>query len=92
MGVRGFPAYGGKRAFSHASLRAFSTAGRRATSNVAGVTLEEAIAYAEKVIDKECADQGVPVAFTDPALRNKMVRILRAGRRRHNALRAEVTP
>jgi hypothetical protein len=55
-----------------------------------GVTWEEAMTYAAGVIDKECADHGVPVEITDPELVALTVRLLRIGRDNYNALRLEV--
>ncbi len=90
VGVRGFHAF--RRTSTHLTPKYEQQADSAevAPFSVGDVTWEEAIKYAENVLDKECADAGVTVEVTDPRLVANTVRILRAGRRRHNAVRAEV--
>lgn len=53
---------------------------------------EDAMAYAAGVIDRECADQGIPVEIADPELLALSVHLMRIGKRNNDALGLEVAP
>ncbi len=46
------------------------------------MTWEEAMSYAASVIDRECAEQGIPVEITDPGLLAFTLRLIRASKER----------
>lgn len=54
------------------------------------MTWQEAIAYADSTIDKLCADQGIPVEVSDPAVIALTVRYLKLGKLRHESDRKSV--
>lgn len=56
------------------------------------MTWEEAFAYADSVLEAECAQQGITVEITDPQIIATSVALLRTGKRNHHTLRIETRP
>lgn len=56
------------------------------------MTWDEAFAYVDKVLERECAEQGITVAITDPVLIAQTNQLLRAGKANLDALGVEVRP
>lgn len=52
-------------------------------------TREDARRYAKENIARICAEQGITVAITDPALLARSAAILRIGKERYDAARVE---
>ncbi len=57
-----------------------------------GMTWDEAFAYVGRVLEQECAEQGMTVAITDPVLIAQTNQLLRAGKANLDALGVEVRP
>lgn len=53
------------------------------------MTWEEAFAYVDTVLERECAEQGMTVEITDQRLLTLSANLLRRGKENHDALRLE---